>query len=68
MEVKTPYDYLTTNVNETSLAEAWRQGRQVGIKEVVDSVDLIFKLPHITTENARALWQAQKEEWGLKED
>ena len=59
--------------NDKSILEAerlcwmsWEQGKQAGIKEVVESVNLMLKLPHITLKNVETLWQSELKEWGIE--
>ncbi len=38
----------------------WQQHEQARVERICDDVDLIFKLPQVTTENAKDLWQISK--------
>ena len=39
---KTPYDYLKTSINDTTLTDAYRRGKQAGIREVIGVVEPIL--------------------------
>ncbi len=39
---------------------------KAGIKEVVESVNLMLYLPHISLENVKSLWKAKQREWGIE--
>ena len=57
------YEAGNQQTYEIGVSDGKVEGVAEGIKEVVDSVNLILKLPSISVENIRILWQAKLKEW-----